>query len=67
MAAVSINTYSPGNSLVYMGLSSDTKPTAPIGSKFIETDTGKVFLYYNTATWTQVGVIAITTDIGVLL
>lgn len=38
-----------------MGLSSDTKPaTAPVGSKFIETDTGNVWLMLNTATWSKV-------------
>lgn len=42
-----------------MGLSTDTKPAnVAFGSRFIETDTGKVWMYYNTATWAQVAAIA---------
>jgi hypothetical protein len=57
MARMTINAYAPGSALVYMGLSTDTKPPAGIGSKFIETDTGKVFLYLNTSTWLEVALI----------
>jgi len=42
-----------GNILVYYGLSTDVKPTRstlPIGSKFVETDTGRTF-YYNGSSW----------------
>jgi hypothetical protein len=38
-----------------MGLSTDSKPAAAIGSRFIETDTGNIFLQYNTGTWTLIG------------
>lgn len=52
---MTISQYYPQNVPVYMGLSSDTKPTtAPVGSKFIETDTGNVWLMLNTATWSKV-------------
>ena len=48
----------PQNVPSFLGLSTDTKPTnAPPGSKFIETDTGKVFMLYNTGVWTQVATI----------
>jgi hypothetical protein len=53
-----------------MGLSSDTKPkNVPPGSRFLETDTGKVFLLYNTGTWTQVAAIATSawTETGVAI
>lgn len=62
-----IQSYAPQTSIVFMGLSTDTKPAAGIGSKFIETDTSKVFIYMSTPAWVQVGVLASTTDIGVLL
>lgn len=64
---MAVNAFYPGNSIVFMGLSSDTKPVAGIGSKFIETDTSKVWLMLNTGSWVQVGVLATTTDIGVLV
>lgn len=64
---MAVNAYYPGNSVVYLGLSTDPKPAAGIGSKFIETDTKKVWLLDNTGTWQQVGVFAATTSIGVLL
>jgi hypothetical protein len=55
---MAISTYNPANSLAFMGLSTDTKPTnVAAGSRFLETDTGKVFLLYNTGTWTQVALI----------
>ncbi len=59
-----VNQYFPGDRLVYVGLSTDTKPAAAIGCKFIETDTGKVYL--NTGAWVQIGVIAAgaTTTVG---
>ncbi len=63
---MTVNAYDPGNSSVFMGLSSDTKPPAGIGSKFIETDTLKVFLMFNTG-WSQVGTLAAATNIGVLI
>ena len=50
-ANAAVNTV--GNILVYYGLSTDTKPTRstlPIGSKFVETDTGRTF-YYNGSSW----------------
>ena len=47
--------YDPQNVPAYMGLSSDTKPAnVPAGSKFIETDTGNIWLMLNTGVWTQV-------------
>lgn len=49
--------YAPQNSFVYLGLAADTKPAAGIGSKFIETDSGKVFMMYNTGAWVQVALI----------
>lgn len=51
MAVVS---YYPTNVPVFMGLSTDAKPNAPPGSKFIETDTGNVWLYLNTGVWSEV-------------
>ncbi|MGA7539857.1 MAG: hypothetical protein WBW93_13940 [Steroidobacteraceae bacterium] len=50
--------YYPASAAVLMGLSTDTKPTnvAP-GTRFLETDTGKVWMFYNTGTWTQVALI----------
>lgn len=59
-----IQTYAPQTSLVYMGLSTDTKPAAGIGSKFIETDTKDVYLYENTGTWVQVGTLGTTAAVS---
>jgi hypothetical protein len=55
---MAISKFNPANALAFMGLSTDTKPTgvAP-GSRFLETDTGKVWMYYNTNVWTQVALI----------
>lgn len=51
--------YFPASASVFMGLSTDTKPTnVAAGSRFLETDTGKVWMLYNTGTWTQVALIA---------
>jgi hypothetical protein len=47
-----------------MGLSTDTKPAAGIGSKFIETDTKDVYLYENTGTWVQVGTLGTTAAVS---
>jgi hypothetical protein len=57
---MAVNSYFPQNCAVYMGLHADTKPAAGIGSKFIETDTGAVFMMYNTGAWTQVASIPIS-------
>lgn len=55
---MAVDIYNSQNVPSFMGLSTDTKPAnAPFGSKFIETDTGKVFMLYNTGTWTQVATI----------
>jgi hypothetical protein len=55
---MTISTYNPANSLAFMGLSTDTKPTnVASGSRFLETDTGNVFMFYNTGSWTQVATI----------
>lgn len=62
---MTVSAYFPDSSTVFMGLSTDTKPAAGIGSKFIETDTSKVWLMLNTGSWVQVGVLATTTDIPV--
>jgi len=51
-----------GNILVYYGLSTDTKPvrsTLPIGSKFVETNTGRTF-YYNGSSWVGANTYAVT-------
>jgi hypothetical protein len=63
MAVVS---YYPGNTPVYMGLTADTKPlNVPAGSKFIETDgTNRIWLFLNSGSWLQIGVIAATPDLG---
>ena len=62
---MAINAYHPRNSLVYFGLSTDTKPIAPIGSKFIETDTDKVYIYNNVATWMLVGTFSGSSSNGI--
>lgn len=54
---MAVNAYHPYNSLVYMGLSTDTKPAAAIGSKFLETDTLKVSIRTNVGTWVQLALI----------
>jgi len=36
----------------FIGLSSDTKPTAPVGSEFYEYDTGLTYVTYDGANWT---------------
>ncbi|MGH8131895.1 MAG: hypothetical protein ACRETP_01475 [Steroidobacteraceae bacterium] len=62
---MAINPYFPGTAAVYVGLSTDTKPAAGIGAKFIETDTSKVYLYLNTGAWVQVGVLTAGTGANV--
>lgn len=44
--AISIETHSQAK-LTYYGLAADTKPTTKvaIGSRFVETDTGKAFVW----------------------
>jgi hypothetical protein len=37
----------------YVGLSTDTKPTAPAGSRFYETDTGHLYVSDGSA-WSKV-------------
>lgn len=56
---MAITAYSPASSQVLMGLSTDAKPTnvAP-GTRFLETNTGAVFLFYNSGSWQQVALIA---------
>lgn len=64
---MSISQYYPGQTPVYMGLSTDTMPTnAPPGSKFVVTDTSppQVWLLLNTGTWTQIGVLSSTADLA---
>lgn len=61
MALVS---YYPGNTPVLMGLAADKPASAIPGSKFIETDTSKIYIFLNTNTWLQIGVIAATPDLG---
>lgn len=55
---MAVTQYYPASAAAFMGLSTDTKPmnVAP-GSRFIETDTGKVWMLYNTGVWTQVATI----------
>lgn len=56
---MAITRYHPANSLVLMGLSTDTMPTTyPPGTRFLQTDLGKVFMFYNTGAWVQVGTVA---------
>lgn len=45
--AITTTNPNPQGQTVYFGLAADTKPAAPIapGSKFIETDTGKAFVW----------------------
>jgi hypothetical protein len=52
---LAITQYFPASALALMGLSTDTKPTnvAP-GTKFLQTDNGEIFMFYNTGVWTQV-------------
>ncbi len=57
---MAIDRYTPQLSFVYLGLSTDTKPDAGFGSKFIETDTGNTWLKLNTGQWMQVGTISDT-------
>jgi hypothetical protein len=56
---MAITAYSPATSQVLMGLSTDTKPTnVALGTRFLETNTGKVFLFLNDgSTWLQVALI----------
>lgn len=56
---MAITRYHPANTLVLMGLSTDAMPTncAP-GTRFLQTDLGKVFMFYNTGAWVQVATIA---------
>lgn len=54
---MTVNQYYPASVPAYMGLSTDTKPAAAIGSKFLETDTGNVWIRTNAGTWLQVAVI----------
>lgn len=64
---MAISRFHPGNASVYMGLSTDTKPTgisAGVGNKFIETDTLKVFLFMNTNVWVQIGTMAAANSIA---
>lgn len=55
---MTISSYYPNQVPVFQGLAADTKPvlslSAPAGSKFIETDTGNVWLLLNTGTWSKV-------------
>lgn len=52
---MTVSQYNPQNVPAFMGLSTDTKPTqVPFGSKFIETDTGNVWLFLNTGAWSKV-------------
>ena len=57
---MAITAYNPAASLVLMGLSTDTKPTSGIapGTRFLQTDNGAVFMFYNTGAWVQVALIA---------
>jgi hypothetical protein len=58
---MAVSSYYPGQVPVLMGLAADTKPVnVPAGSKFIETDTGKTYMLYNTASWVQVGLIPLS-------
>lgn len=58
---MSITAYKPLNSTVYTGLSTDTKPSAAkVGDKFIETDTGKVYVALGPSTWSWVASISNT-------
>jgi hypothetical protein len=58
---MAVTSYNPASALVLMGLAADTKPTdiAP-GSRFLETDTGKIWVFYNTGSWVQVATISAT-------
>ena len=65
---MAITLYNPTSAQAFMGLSADTKPAnVAAGSRFLETDTGKVFLFYNTGVWTQVAAIALSgwTETGI--
>lgn len=57
---MAITTYNPAASLVLMGLSTDTKPTSGVapGTRFLATDTGAVYMFYNTGAWVQVALVA---------
>lgn len=55
---MAVSQYFPGDRTAYMGLSTDTKPNAAVGSKFIETDTHDIYLMLNTGAWVQVGTLA---------
>jgi hypothetical protein len=57
---MAVSHYHPGNVQVYVGLSTDAKPVVGLGSKFVETDTGKVWLMLNTGAWLQIGVTSTT-------
>lgn len=57
---MSVSKYAPQLSKVYLGVAADTKPSAAIGDKFLETDDLKVFIYTGAA-WVQIGVYSTTT------
>lgn len=63
---MSIGAYNPSNSRVYYGLSTDTKPTAAIGDRFLEMDSNKVYIYYN-STWNQCATISATGAVAVTI
>ncbi len=51
-----------GSLPIFQGLSTDNKPAAPaIGAKFIETDTGDMYLFTNAGAWLQVGALTTST------
>lgn len=57
---MTIAAYNPASSQVLLGLSTDTKPTTDLalGTRFVETDSGKVFLFTNAASpWLQIALI----------
>lgn len=59
---MSIVNYHPQSAQVFMGLSTDTKPTnIAFGSKFIATDNGDVYLFTNAGAWLQVGTLGSAT------
>jgi hypothetical protein len=49
---MAVTSYSARTTTTYFGLSTDTKPTAQNGDRFVETDTQKVYVY--NGTWTQI-------------
>jgi len=50
------------NAVVLYGLSSDTKPSSPLGSLFIETDTGLEFSINEASTWVPRTTVLQTSD-----